>query len=177
MTVNDPEMVGSLHRELIQFGRMMHLVKQSGASGHIPNAAMPLLARLVHDGPMRSSALAEIACLDPSTVSRQVDALVKSGYVRRTADPADGRATLLEATREGREELSGYSARVIDLLRELLEDWTTDQLESLTVSLRRLNEDAASRLPSLLDRMRHSASGKDDSPTGGSHAKQEYHVQ
>lgn len=100
-TVVDREVVRGLHQELIRFTRMMHLMKHSGNSGLVPPAAMPIIARLVHEGPMRSSALAELTYLDPSTVSRQVDALVKLALVRRTADPDDGRATLLEATPPG----------------------------------------------------------------------------
>jgi DNA-binding MarR family transcriptional regulator len=48
---------------------------------------------------------------DPSTVSRQVAHLVQLGLVERVADPADGRATLLVATDEGR--------RVFDENRQL----------------------------------------------------------
>ncbi|MFV0461017.1 MAG: MarR family winged helix-turn-helix transcriptional regulator [Actinomycetales bacterium] len=153
----DPEVVRALQQELIQFNRSVHLIKQSNTSASVPPGAVPLLARLVTDGPKRSSALAELACLDPSTVSRQVDQLVKNGLVRRTADPDDGRATLLEATDQGRSELSAYGQRIGDLLAAVLQDWTPDQVETLTVSLRRLNEDAARRLPSLLDRMRQTA--------------------
>ena len=47
---------------------------------------------------MRAGALAECMQSDPSTVSRQVAALVKDGLLERRADPADGRASLLVLT-------------------------------------------------------------------------------
>lgn len=123
-------------------------------SGAIAPGAVPMLAHLVKGGPMRSSGLAEVTGLDPSTVSRQVDNLVKAGLVRRTADPEDGRATLLVATEQGDAEFAIYRRRVAELLDAVLQDWTVDQVENLTVSLRRLNEDAATRLPSLIDNHR-----------------------
>ena len=56
-------------------------------------------SRCVHnEGPMRAGALAECLQSDPSTVSRQVAALVKDGLLERRADPADGRASLLVLT-------------------------------------------------------------------------------
>lgn len=157
-TVVDREVVRGLHQELIRFTRMMHLMKHSGNSGLVPPAAMPIIARLVHEGPMRSSALAELTYLDPSTVSRQVDALVKLALVRRTADPDDGRATLLEATPLGHEQLAAYGEKIASLLQDVLQGWTASQVDDLTNGLRRLNEDAAVGLPSLLERMRHTAS-------------------
>jgi len=49
--------------------------------------AQMVLKCLANEGPMRSSAIAEHVRADPSTVSRQVAALVKEGLVERTADP------------------------------------------------------------------------------------------
>src|SRR5438309_441447 len=46
-----------------------------------------LLRALSVGGPMRASALAESVESDPSTVSRQVAALVRDGLVERRADP------------------------------------------------------------------------------------------
>lgn len=147
-----PQVVRALHGELIQFGRFMHQLKQSHVGGPIGPSGTPILARLVKDGAMRTSTLAESVALDASTVSRQADVLVKAGLVHRIADPQDGRATLLEATPEGREEFAAYRKRVIAVLDAVLQDWSLDQVEQFTVSLRRLNEDAATRLPGLLDR-------------------------
>jgi hypothetical protein len=67
---------------------------------HLPPARAP-----GEDGPRRAGALADAVHSDPSTISRQIGHLVKLGYVERTADPEDGRATLLAATDEGRRVL------------------------------------------------------------------------
>lgn len=91
----------------LQLIRLIRLIERKrvhkvGDNG-VERAAYVLLARLVIDGPHRSNALAEAVHSDPSTVSRQIAALVRIGYVERRPDPADGRACLLAATAEGHE--------------------------------------------------------------------------
>ena len=48
--------------------------------GNFDRSAIMLLKSLVHQGPTRSSTLAAAVHSDPSTVSRQVAALVRDGY-------------------------------------------------------------------------------------------------
>ena len=91
--------------QLVRLVRLLERVQAQYQAEHpdaVERAAYHLLAHLVQDGPRRASALAEAVHSDPSTVSRQVAGLVQLGYVERTADPEDGRATLLAATDEGR---------------------------------------------------------------------------
>ena len=70
----------------------------AAAAHDVEWSAHVLLRCLAHEGPMRAGALAEMLQSDPSTVSRQVAALVKDGLLERQADPADGRASLLVLT-------------------------------------------------------------------------------
>ena len=53
--------------------------------------------RVINDGPICASALAEMVQSDPSTISRQVAALVRDGLLKRRADPIDGRARISRA--------------------------------------------------------------------------------
>ena len=100
-----------------QLVRLVRLVERVQAQYHaehpdaVDRATYLLLVHLVKDGARRASALADAVHSDPSTVSRQVAQLVRLGLVERVADPADGRATLLVATDEGR--------RVFDENRQL----------------------------------------------------------
>lgn len=64
-------------------------------------SATMVLVDLVKNGPRRATDLAGQICADPSTVSRQVAALVKAGLVARKADPEDGRASILVPTESG----------------------------------------------------------------------------
>src|ERR671933_1433186 len=61
------------------------------------------LETLILHGPMRLNALAERLFLDKSTTSRVVSTLVRKGYVEQRADVRDGRATTLQATRQGQQ--------------------------------------------------------------------------
>lgn len=52
-------------------------------------------------GPSRQSALADVFDTDSASMTRTVQRLEHSGYVKRVPDPADGRATLVEPTPAG----------------------------------------------------------------------------
>ncbi|MGH3495189.1 MAG: MarR family winged helix-turn-helix transcriptional regulator, partial [Sciscionella sp.] len=60
--------------------------------------------------------------------SRMITVLVDSGFVRRTPDPQDGRASLVAATAEGERVVSGTRS---DRMRELAR-----RIDSLTVEQR-----------------------------------------
>ncbi|HVH22649.1 MAG TPA: MarR family transcriptional regulator [Pseudonocardia sp.] len=116
----------------------------------VERAAYHLLAHLVLDGPRRASALAEAVHSDPSTISRQIAGLVKLGYVERTADPDDGRATQLAATAEGRRVFEENRQARNHNLAELLAGWSEEDRLALRDLLGRFAGDLEN-----LDRLRH----------------------
>ncbi|WP_369792580.1 MarR family winged helix-turn-helix transcriptional regulator [Williamsia sp. D3] len=79
----------------------------------------------------RSGELAEALYADPSTISRHVAHLVRLGYVRREADPQDGRATILVATDSGRERVAAMRQRRGEELKMLMADWPDDDIDTL----------------------------------------------
>jgi len=89
--------------------------------------------------------LAARSALDPSTVSRAVGALVRSGLVERSADPADGRASTLGLTSHGREVLSDVTGWYDDQLADALKDWSHEDLAALGALLQRFCDDLMSR--------------------------------
>ena len=84
--------------------------------------------------------------LDPSTVSRSVAALVKQGLVRRTADPDDGRASVLELTDEGRSALHDTHQRFEALLADALAGWDPQDLAEFAALLQRFAGDLLTSL-------------------------------
>jgi DNA-binding MarR family transcriptional regulator len=114
-------------------------------------AGSMLLFQLCKDGPARSSALAAAACVDPSTVSRQVSALVALGLVERRADPDDGRACLLAATSKGEERHRAVHERRDRVFAHLLADWPRDDVRLLGSLLHRLNDSVVEHRGSLVD--------------------------
>ena len=106
------------------------------------------LEMLVEHGPMRLNDLTERLFLDKSTTSRVVRTLVKKGYVEQHADPSDGRATALSATRAGRDLCSRITDDLVDQQKDLLADLDPDIRTGVVDVIRRLARAADSRFRS-----------------------------
>lgn len=136
-------------QELVRHHRMLHLMRsrmsewnQSGLDW----SATGLLIHLVKGGPQRQGELAACAMLDPSTVSRHVSQLVRTGMVERRPDPADGRAVQLAATSAGEELFARFAASRDQLIGEALSGWSAEDLNTFVRLLRELNDAFEARL-------------------------------
>ncbi len=109
---------------------------QDAASGGVFHA-MGLLFVLVESGPLRANLLAEAVYSDPSTVSRQVAALVDQGLIVREPDPEDRRATLLAVTDAGREVFADRMRMRDQLLARMTQGWSADDRERFAELLER----------------------------------------
>ena len=98
-----------------------------------------MLAHLAESGPLRSSALAEIFGVDKGAVSRQVQHLVDLGLLDKTADPDDGRATLLSPSADARRRLGEIALQRRQRLDKRLGDWSEADLEAFVADLGRYN--------------------------------------
>ncbi|HEY0487583.1 MAG TPA: MarR family winged helix-turn-helix transcriptional regulator [Mycobacteriales bacterium] len=90
--------------------------------------------------------LAARCALDSSTVSRAVTSLVGLGLVERSADPTDGRASLLLTTDGGRRALDHAHEWHREVLAGALHAWSPDDLEALDAMLRRFADDVMTHL-------------------------------
>jgi DNA-binding MarR family transcriptional regulator len=81
---------------------------------------LPVFQRLSPEG-SRLTELAERVMAPKQTVGETVDALERLGYVERTPDPRDGRATLIRRTARG-QEVNAIAAEVV---RETQRAWAT----------------------------------------------------
>ena len=104
-------------------------------------SAHMLISHIAVEGPMRSSALAELVQSDPSTVSRQVAALVKDGFVERRADPEDGRASLLVATQKGENVYRAHRKIRNEHFQRMMADWSERDCRDFASLLARFTED------------------------------------
>jgi DNA-binding MarR family transcriptional regulator len=127
--------------KLIRGLRGLHVAVVDAGGHHVEPAVLGLLAGLATTGPARLSTLASVMCLDLSTVSRQVPALEKHGWVARTRDPADHRAQLLELTPSGHEMLQDVRRSRAQVLAQLLPDWSTADVKQFAAQLARFNDD------------------------------------
>lgn len=114
--------------------------------------AMGVLAQVERGGPARVSTIAEELRLDLSTVSRQAAALERAGFLARSRDPLDSRASLVDLTAEGRAAIDAVrSARVAAMARRL-PDWDDRELAELAAVLARFTRDLRADLPLELAR-------------------------
>ena len=154
-----------LNTEIFHLTRTMQVLKNNVASSGgdgVPWSTYLLLFHLIAGGPRRAGALAETACIDPSTVSRQVDWLVRMGLVERRADPSDGRATLLHATDAGVAVQQQMRAGRDRMMADVLRDWPQDDVRHLTRLMARLNENLAEELPGILAALQRRTAGGTD---------------
>ena len=157
--------VETLADVLIRLSRLLQTMR----SGHTPEgtekAALALLPPLLHQGPLRSSALAELVHAGPSTISRHVAELLRRDLVRREADPVDGRASLLAVTEQGREAVAGMCARRDAMLAHVVGDWPADDVAALTSLLARFIGGLEGALPTLPARLAALTSSSSDTRT------------
>ncbi len=148
--------VGPLSEQMARLTRASHAMRvqlSSRGQDGVDWAAYSLLFQLVKNGPQRSSALAESACVDPSTISRQVGELVRAELVDRVPDPDDGRASLLEATALGHAVHAAKHERRLHAFARVVEGWPAADVATLTRLLARFNDDFATLRTALVEEM------------------------
>src|SRR5437763_5315857 len=69
---------------------------------NLERSAYGIMCKLADEGPQRLGALANAFGLDPSTITRQVQALEEIGLAARRTDPTDRRASILDLSDTGR---------------------------------------------------------------------------
>ena len=89
------------------------------------------LATTENHGPLTPSELAERERVQRPTTTRIVAKLEQLGLVSRTADPTDGRASLVATTAEGRELLRRLRTRKNAYLARRLRDLEPDEIATL----------------------------------------------
>ena len=149
----DGSLGGELSTQVVRLTRQVGALRAHITAGHrhaVEWSSYVVLFHLVKFGPMRSNALAELVCSDPSTISRQTAALVEHGLLERRPDPDDGRAVQLAVTDKGLALFHTMRSERDALVSSVLVDWTTEEVETLTRLLDRFSTDLEHHRPRLL---------------------------
>jgi DNA-binding MarR family transcriptional regulator len=101
-------------------------------------AAIAVLGKVIDDGPLRMSDLAEAGRIHPAALTRQVQALEAEGYIERSPDPTDGRAAVVRVTTTGRSAHRRVQQANDAIMAEQLSAWSTDELVDLVDRLEHL---------------------------------------
>lgn len=92
---------------------------------------LSVLSVLVFAGPKRIGELARLEQVEPPTISRLVDGLVRDGLALREPDPDDARAVRVRATPTGARTLRRGRARRVETLRNRLATLSPTELAAL----------------------------------------------
>jgi DNA-binding MarR family transcriptional regulator len=106
--------------------------------GHIDPAMMFVLHQIQVNGPLRVSELAGCMGLDASTASRHVRNLEDGGYLARTGDPGDRRASRVRLTPKGRGALSRALRARAAVVDRAIADWPDQERATLASLMTRL---------------------------------------
>jgi DNA-binding MarR family transcriptional regulator len=116
-----------------------HIAREAGI--RVDRAAVPILRALADSAPQRPGDLAVRLAVEGPHITRQINRLEMAGYVKRVADPNDGRAQLVSLTTSGREAVG----RIVDVIREsvcrALEQWSPRERKQLARLFARMVDD------------------------------------
>jgi DNA-binding MarR family transcriptional regulator len=115
-------------------GRLTRVLRRGQPSGLGPGT-ISALATIVRSGPIRLGDLAAREQIAPPTLTRIVSGLEESGYVVRSPDPTDGRATRVKATPAGHEVITGAGSVRVGVLRTRMDTLSAQERATLLAAL------------------------------------------
>jgi DNA-binding MarR family transcriptional regulator len=122
----------------------IHLVRRARTADQrlgVPPGQLSALSVLVFGGERTVADLAAAEQVTSPTMTRIVDGLVRAGLARRSPHPSDGRATVVRATRKGRDVMERGRRQRVALIGSLLDGLADDELvavEHATAALARV---------------------------------------
>ena len=123
---------------LLRRVQRIHLSTTTG-DVNLERSAYGIMCKLADEGPQRLGALATSFGLDPSTITRQVQALEEIGLAARITDPSDRRASILDLTEKGHDVLEATRTHRRARQRQALDDWSESDLTDFGRLLKEFN--------------------------------------
>lgn len=134
--------VGRLY---VSLGRINRALRRDAPDAPVGHGALSALATLTQDGSLRLGTLAAAEGISAPSMTRIVASLESQGYARRTADPDDHRAYLVEATGSGRDVVLAGRATRMQALRTRLARLPTEQQDRVRDALVALEQLSVTR--------------------------------
>jgi DNA-binding MarR family transcriptional regulator len=130
-----------IEQQLTVLLRRVQRIHLSTSSGDVAleRSAYGIMCQLADEGPQRLGALASTFGLDPSTITRQVQALEELQLAQRKTDPSDRRASILDLSETGRTVLEATRAHRRERLQLALADWPEGDLKDFARLLAEFN--------------------------------------
>jgi len=105
----------------------------------LERSAYVLLSRIRVQGPMSIGELSDAFGLDVSTLNRQTAAAVRARLIERIPDPEGGMARKFRLTDEGLRLLDAEREGIVQILDQVMHDWSDDDIAAFAGYLRRFN--------------------------------------
>lgn len=105
-----------------------------------------LLLLQLSAGPLSIGEIAERLLLDNSTVTRQINAMLKKELLKKIPNPNDGRSSLVSSTRQGKTLAKEMHELRLTRLDTALKQWTDSEKQALADLTHRLTHDLANSL-------------------------------
>ncbi|MCX4687701.1 MarR family transcriptional regulator [Kitasatospora purpeofusca] len=102
--------------------------------------AYSLLGHVEQAGPVRVTDVGVHFAVGKATISRQIRALEELGLLAREADPLDRRSALVSLTEDGRRRFLAARDARMDRVRELMADWSEEDVVRFAELLHRFND-------------------------------------
>jgi DNA-binding MarR family transcriptional regulator len=128
---------------VVSMHRLVRGLRQSVTAPRLQPTQLLVLSELHQHGPMRIGEIAVRALCSQPTATTVVAGLETVGFVSREPDPADGRATIVGITEQGRETIISVAHGEAELLSVRMADLSDEELAVLRAAspvLRRLAE-------------------------------------
>jgi DNA-binding MarR family transcriptional regulator len=130
MVTTSPKSVEVAARLRLAIARTARRLRQE-AGGDLSPSLTAALATVGNHGPLTPSEVAERERVQRPTATRIIGRLVDAGLAARTADPADGRVSLVSATPKGQALLRSLRVRKNAYLARRLRDLEPEEVATL----------------------------------------------
>lgn len=124
------ERAAQLRTAIVRTARRLRQEAAAETSGLTPTS-LAALATIERHGPMTPSEIAEIERVKRPTITRTLGCLEREGLIDRTADPADGRSSLVSVNASGRERLRRLRGRKNAYLARRMRNLSDEEVETL----------------------------------------------
>ena len=121
--------------------QLLMTAKRVGPGQHEQATVSAMLSKLALEGPMRSADLSHYLQLDPSTVSRHINAMVDCQFVAKTTDDHDRRVQWIQITDTGRARLHARMNERITQIEKVTDGWSEVDRELFSALLSRFVTD------------------------------------
>jgi len=104
----------------------------------ISSSRYELLHQLYETDEINQSTLQKAVNIDSAAITRHLKQLEVKGMVTRRRNPNDNRVIFVRLTEEGRKQIVGYKKEQINFVNQMLHDFKTEELESLSDMIKRM---------------------------------------